>query len=255
VTGAAAMAADDMPASESELAEFRAWKRRCEMGPAPESMQVAPVGWHGLRCRTKYTAEDWGIWGQLGDTARIIDVEVGSPAWHAGLRNGTWVTLIDGIVFELFAQRSPTVGAVVEVKAWREGIGHFSREVTLVQRPAQKRTTRRAAETAKCGVPVRKDERPKWSMRVAENRDLRPVDKAIAMLLVNKFARGSAAFPAIATIADILTVSTRTVDRGLDRLSRAGFLRIVSGKKIGRPNHYTVTWPVSAETNVTPLRS
>jgi hypothetical protein len=125
--------------------------------------------------------------------------------------------------------------------------------VTLADRPAPKRLVRRATPTAKSGAAVRKDERPKWSMKVAESRDLRPVDKAIAMLLVNKFARASGAFPAIATIAGILTVSTRTVDRGLCRLGRAGFLRIVSGKKIGRPNHYTMTWPIPAETNVTSI--
>jgi hypothetical protein len=225
-----------------------------EMGPPPSSPPRR--GWHGMKARDqrKYIKDDWRVWGQLGDAAVLVDVVVGSPAWKSGIHSGTWILTIAGMVFDLFEQHSQQVGAIVSVKAWRPNLAHFAREIILVERPRPAKPRKAMPAAASCGDPVAKKDRAKWQTELGDCRELRPADKAVAQRLVNKYARGSCAFPAVKRLAYDLNVSKRTIERAIIRLAHAGFIRVASGRKAGRVNNYTLTWPAPVVTNVTRLR-
>jgi hypothetical protein len=44
--------------------------------------QSPPEAWHGMTARPhrRYRPRDWETWGELGESARLVDVERRSPA-------------------------------------------------------------------------------------------------------------------------------------------------------------------------------
>jgi hypothetical protein len=166
--------------------------------------------------------------------------------------DGTWVRLIDGTSFSRFEGSRLSVGASVVVKAFRQDLGNIEVEIVLACRPKPSRPRRAAPLVSICGAPVKKQDRPKWLMHISECTGLISADKAVAMRLATKYARERAgAFPAVARLAADLGVSKSTVERALRRLQTAGFVKIISGRKSGRVNHYFITWPAPTGTNVT----
>jgi hypothetical protein len=236
-----------------ELAEFRAWKLRRETSASPPRR-----GWHGMRARPqgKYTKEDWLLWGgRLAGVGVLVDAAPGSPAWNAGIINGTWILLIDGKSFALFEETRLQAGTAVSVKAFRPECGNIDVELVLGVRPKPSRPRKVFPIASVSGALVTKKDRPKWLMQVSGCTGLTSADRAVAMRLATKYARErAAAFPAVARLAADLSVSKSTVERGLARLRTAGFVKIVSGRKSGRVNHYFITWPAPADSNVTPLQ-
>jgi biotin operon repressor len=239
------------PISPVELAEFRAWRHQRD-GDAPPKH-----GWHGMRARDQklYTPDDWKTWGgRLAGVGILIDVTPGSPAWHAQLRDGTWVLMVNEQTFESFERGGAPVGAVVRVEAFSPDIGNVTTQIELAERPKPSRPRRRAVPTAAPGAPVDKKERRPWLMKLSDCASLLPIDIAIATRLAMKYANGSEAYPSTERLARDLRVSSRTIKRGVVRLRAAGFIDVRSGKRAGRANRYCLTWPVATLSNVTPLR-
>lgn len=95
-----------------------------------------------------------------------------------------------------------------------------------------------------------------WAIR--EQRDmayhLRPVFTALATYAQ---ADGAGAWPSVATLADVLGVDRRTVQRHLRALEAEGFVRAVGPRPHGRMDRRPVTYALVLErggATVTPLR-
>jgi Helix-turn-helix domain len=203
-----------------------------------------------LRDQKRYKQDDWKVRSQfgeqVGDAARLVDVVVGSPAWRAGFHTGTWVLLMNEMAFDLFERSGAVVGAVVNVKAYIPGVGHVSRNLILGDLPKAGRPCKPASQNVPCGQRVEKRDRPKWLMRVTESRQ-GTAAIAVATRLATKHARANAeAFPSVRTLSKDLVISESSVKRALDKLHAAGFVDVRSGRKIGRSNLYTLTWPAPA---------
>jgi DNA-binding transcriptional MocR family regulator len=106
-----------------------------------------------------------------------------------------------------------------------------------------------------CGQRVAKRDRQRWQMKVSEYPKIGVAAVAVASRLATKYARANGeAWPSIQTLARDLGISENTVKRALNRLHLAGFVDVRSGRKAGRVNVYTLTWPAPIETNVLQLR-
>jgi DNA-binding MarR family transcriptional regulator len=102
-----------------------------------------------------------------------------------------------------------------------------------------------------CGADVDRTERLKWLSALTGRPFLSLAAKALAARLMAKYAdRQGVAYPSIGRLARDLGVSLSTMNRTVAELHRAGFIDIVSGKKGGRPNHYTLTWPASGKATI-----
>ena len=62
--------------------------------------------------------------------------------------------------------------------------------------------------------------------------------------------RKGEAYPAHDTLANELSVSVSSVKRSIIKLQRAGILHVVSGRKRGRSNCYSLFWPSDSGSNV-----
>jgi hypothetical protein len=222
--------------------------------PEPAS---APRGWHGMRARPqrRYSAADWKAWSELGDEARLVEVIRGSPAWLNDLREGTWVASINGVAFEEFERSSAAVGDVVEVRAFADGLGSFTRRLVLVEQPIKGSVGRKTpSRTAPAwtherpvlpGKQVFKDTRAKYLEYAAQHPHVRRHSWLLARLLKMHWHRGI--IPRHATIAKTAGVSISTVRLAQACCCHFGFLRVLSGKRVHRNNTYEVCWPAGRE--------
>jgi DNA-binding MarR family transcriptional regulator len=209
-----------------------------------------------------YLKPDWLVWGELGGDVVLVDVATGSPAWLAEIRNGTWVELMNEMTFRAFEATKPRVGTLVAVKAFRIGLGHMRTTLTLAERPKVRRPPRTACRArvarVECGRLITRDDRPKWLTELAEKVQLSQVARTIGSFLCNR-AINDVGFTdrwSIDAIAKRIGASRSTVHRGIDELSRAGLIRVQSGRRSRRNNQYVLTWPqTSAETNLIPFKS
>jgi hypothetical protein len=244
----------DLDPAKALFAEFAAWEKQHASAP----ISIPPRrGWHGMKARNqrKYKPEDWRVWGQIGGTAVLVDVSTGSPAWRSGINTGTWIFLIDEKAFELFEQSGAPVGNVINVRAFRPDVGHINQNLILSDPPKGGRPRSNPSPAVPCGERVAKRDRPRWLMKVSEAPKIGAAAIAVATRLAMKHARGNGeAWPGIQTLARDLGISENTVKRALNRLHLAGFINIRSGRKAGRVNVYTLTWPAPIETNVLRLR-
>jgi hypothetical protein len=102
-----------------------------------------------------------------------------------------------------------------------------------------------------CGASVTRNERFKWLSRITGDPRLLPMDKALAARLVLYYLnRKGEAYPAHDTLANGLSVSVSSVKRSIVKLQRAGLLRVISGRKRGRSNCYSLSWPNDPGSNV-----
>jgi|SRR5258705_838958 hypothetical protein len=102
-----------------------------------------------------------------------------------------------------------------------------------------------------CGADVERTDRLKWLSAVTGRPFLSLAAMALAARLMAKYAdRQGVAYPSVGRLARDLGVSLSTMNRAVAELHRAGFIDIVSGKKGGRPNHYTLTWPACGKPTI-----
>jgi hypothetical protein len=214
-------------------------------------------GWHGMRARPqrRYGAADWRTWSELGDSARLVDVVRASPAWSGDIRDGAWIISINSVAFEEFERSSAAVGDVVEVRAFAEGLGSFSRRLVLVEQPAKGSADRKhRGRTTPAwtrerpvlpGKQVFKDTRAKYLEFSAQHPHVRRHSWLLARLLKMHWHRGI--IPRHATIAKAAGVSISTVRLAQACCCHFGFLRVLSGKRVHRNNTYEVCWPAGCE--------
>ena len=222
----------------------------------PFRADPSPIrSWHGMKARPlkRYTADDWKIWGDLGD-GTLIDVERGSPAWQSDLRSNIWVVAIGGRSFEAFERerqdRQP--GEVIEVRAFAADLGSFSRKITLIEPPSKttaRQSNRKPAWTLERpilpGKRVDKASRPRYLEFAAQHPVVGRHMRLLAELLRRDWHRGI--IPRHNTIADALGRSRRSVQYSQACCQHFGFLRVVSGKSKHRHNAYEVCWPAGSE--------
>lgn len=221
--------------------------------PQPSISPAAGRGWHGMRARPSrfYRPEDWRTYDKLRAMAVLVDVVDHSPAWRAGIRNGAWLLLINGMTLETFEARGMPVGSMVVVKAFQPGFDDLDVTLTLVDQPKPKRAPRRASRSrvppAECGKIIVRCERPKWETALDEAAYLSAPARVIGGYLCNRAIRDSGTtdeWP-VKRIGACLGFGHRTVERALQELRRAGFLAIVSGRRARRNNRLSCTWPKS----------
>jgi hypothetical protein len=227
-----------------------------EAHPAPEATPGEPsIGWHGIIARNqkRYSPDDWRMWGTLGGDVTLVDVAVGSPAWRAEIRNGTWVMLMNQMTFEAFEARRAPVGTTVSVKAFRPGLGHVHPTLTLVDRPKIKREPRRGNRSriplAEAGAVVSRSERPKWLGQLCRSAYLSPAARLLGCFFANVAVRndGWARQWSLDRLVKDLGITQSTLQRSIRELQQAGYLRFNSGRHARRNNSYALAWPVRSE--------
>lgn len=82
----------------------------------------------------------FGPWSRAGSGALILRVEPGSPAAHAGLQTGDWITAVDGQDLAPGADLSERIAAHrpgdrVVLTVWRPGVGEHTVSVSLGEHP------------------------------------------------------------------------------------------------------------------------
>jgi hypothetical protein len=204
-------------------------------------------GWLGLEA-LQYTV-DWNLCSKLGEGTVCVRVEPGSPASRKGLKTRDYVLSVNGVSFEVFQASGLQLGAKAIIKAYRDGQIIWA-EITIGARP--KPTRKEKLPSVRCGAEVPRSERWKWLNRVTGDPALRLADKLLAVRLMVRFLNRhtGVAYPGIKKLAADLGVARRSIDYALERLHRTGYIDIISGRKVGRSNVYTPTWPASGSTNV-----
>jgi hypothetical protein len=222
----------------------------------PTSAGPSRRGWHGMMARhqRRYRRDDWQIWSQLGDDARLVDTARDSPAWHSDLRSDVWVITIDGIGFDAFERSPAAVGDVVEVLAFSRGLGSFSRKLALAERPVRSSATPRERsrvppawtheQPALPGKQVFKDTRAAYLEFAAQHPYVRRHVWLLTTLLKMHWHRGIT--PRHLTIAKAAGCSVAAVKRSQACCRHFGFLRVTSGKRSHKHNTYEVTWPIGS---------
>jgi hypothetical protein len=214
----------------------------------------AACGWHGMKARTqrRYTSEDWKRWGELGEDARLVDSERGSPAWLADVRTGTWVLSINGHPFDAFERAGAAVGTAVCVKAFFPGLDTFSRTFLLIEPPTKTSAPRRRDPPAWTrerpvlpGKRVFKDSRARYLEFAARHPFVRRHVWFLAELLKRDWHRGI--IPRHATIAAAAGCGTSSVKRSQACCQHFGFVRVISGKRAHKHNTFEVCWPAGAD--------
>jgi hypothetical protein len=216
---------------------------------------VPSRGWLGIKARPqkRYTADDWKIWGDLGE-GTLIDVERGSPAWQSDLRKDMWVIAIDGASFDAFERQARSPGEVIELRAFAIGLGTFTRKITLVDPPSKTATAHQPNRKSPAwtlerptlpGKRVYKDTRARYLEFAAQHPVVGRHMRLLAELLRRDWHRGI--IPRHNTIAEALGRSRRSVQYSQSCCQHFGFLRVVSGKSKHRPNSYEVCWPAGSE--------
>jgi hypothetical protein len=225
-----------------------------EVVPFPATASAR--GWHGMTARSqrRYCPDDWRVWSDLGDDARLVDTARDSPAWRGDIRGDTWVVTINGMGFDAFERSAAAVGDVAEVRAFARGLGSFTRKLTLVEppvRPAMPRQRNRAPPAWRAERPVLpgkqvfKDKRPRYLEYASEHPHARRHAWFLALLLKMHWHRGIC--PRHDTIAKAAGVSTSTVKLSQACCQHFGFVRVTSGKRSHRHNTYEVCWPAGSE--------
>jgi hypothetical protein len=219
----------------------------------PDAPTPAARGWHGMQARDQasYRPEDWRVWGALGnDDARLIDVTPGSPAWLADLRDGAWITAINGQPFEDFS--GGLAGQIIEVRALLAGIGPVVRQLVLAAPPARAKKPVRQAEQKRQpawklldpvppGKRVYKDTRARYLEYASRHPFARKHVWFLTELLKRDWKRGI--IPRHKTIAEAVGCSVSTVKRAQTCCEYFGFVRVASGQRSHRHNTYEVCWP------------
>jgi hypothetical protein len=229
-------------------------------GPGATSLPLRPPtptarGWHGMKARSqrRYRPEDWKIWGELGDVARLVDTERGSPAWLADVRSGAWVLSINGQSFDAFEQVGAAVGAAVCVRVFFAGLDTFSRTFSLIEPrtkasgPPQPKRTPPVWTRERAVLPAKrvfKDSRARYLEFAARHAFVRRHVWFLAELLKRDWHRGI--IPRHATIAAAAGCSISAVQRSQRCCQHFGFIRVVSGKTLHRHNSYEVCWPAGS---------
>jgi membrane-associated protease RseP (regulator of RpoE activity) len=210
-----------------------------------------------MTASVRHTQQDWVVYQELGaGELALVNVAEYSPAWYAKLRNGTWITEIDGKSFDDFEKVGAPVGTAVVVKGFHAKRGHFETSIALGEKPKVKRSPRSASRArvphAESGRVIARIERPKWLTALATAKYLSPIARALGSFLCNR-AINNHGFTdrwSYQTLAEALGVSRATIQRAIAELRQAGFLKVQSGAKARRVNRYGVTWPVSEGTPV-----
>jgi hypothetical protein len=222
-------------------------------------LRVAPLpsdrGWHGIKARSqqRYTPADWKVWADLNDeNARLADSERGSPAWLSDLRAGFWVLSINGQTFEV-SERSPAaIGDAIEIRAFAQGLGSFSRNVVLIEQPTETQRSPRQRNRVPAswtqerpvlpGKRVYKDSRPSYLELAAAHPHVRRHVWFLTRLLKAEWHKGiQLKHKKIAKDAGCCISAVKLSQACCQHF---GFLRVCSGKRAHRSNTYEVTWPV-----------
>jgi len=223
--------------------------------------QPTPIlrGWHGMTQRPQKCnrGEDWRAWSELGDDARLVDSARDSPAWRSDIRGATWVLSLNGMSFEAFERSGASIGDTVEVRAFSQGLGSFTRTLVLVEvplRPAAGERRRNRAQPLWSrerpvlpGKQVHKAQRTRYMEFVAQHPHVRRHVWFLSRLMKHHWHRGI--IPRHATIATAAGVSASTVKLAQRCCCHFGFVRITSGKRAHRHNSYEVCWPAGSEPN------
>jgi hypothetical protein len=218
---------------------------------APDNgLKPSEPGWLGLEALDR--GVDWKTIVALGAETVCVRVDVRSPAKKAGLRTGDYVIEINTATFEAFHAGGLQPGTRAVIKAWRDGQVIWG-EATISLRPKPARKEK--LSVVPCGADVARNDRLKWLTHVTGDPVLLVADKALAARLMVRYAnRSGVSWPGIKRLAADLGVARRTIDYSIQRLHRAGYVDIKSGKKEGRSNEYTLTWPALSSANVHRLR-
>jgi hypothetical protein len=196
-------------------------------------------------------AVDWQLALDLGPAVARVLVTPRSPAKKAGIASGDYVVSVNGTSLEAFTAGQPPAGTVALIKVFRVGKGFLLFDAILSERPEITRPSKALATAVPCGAPVARNERLKWLSRITGDPRLLPMDKALAARLVLYYLnRKGEAYPAHDTLANELSVSVSSVKRSIVKLQRAGLLHIASGRKRGRSNCYSLSWPNDSGSNV-----
>jgi hypothetical protein len=205
-----------------------------------------------MTASARHTQQDWVVYRELGaGELALVNVAEYSPAWHARLRNASWIIEIDGRSFDDFERIGAPVGAVVPVKAYHAKRGFFETSITLVDKPKAKRSPRSASRArvpyVESGRAITRADRPRWLTVLTTARYLSLAARSVGSFLCNR-AINDHGFTNRWTYLDIakeLGVARGTVQRAIAELRRAGFLKVQSGRKARRVNGYTATWPAT----------
>lgn len=207
-------------------------------------------GWLGLE--ELPTDDNWQLRMQIGDHVARVRVLPNSPAKSVGMMTGDYVVSVNGRPFAEFEAAPPAAGAIAIIEVFRAPHGRMLFDPVLIARPAElKRTRPLQGPQVACGEPVERKHRLRWCNEISVHPALTIADKALASLIALRYlSRAGTAFPAHATLARDLNVAARTIKRSIARLHHCGLLQISSGKRRGRSNTYSLSWPLRAGSNV-----
>jgi biotin operon repressor len=220
--------------------------------PVAAQFTATERGWHGMTASSRHTQLDWRVYSDLGagDIA-LVNVADYSPAYRAGLRNGSWVKKIDGKSFEEFENVGAPIGTVLSVEAFHPARGHLETLITLTEKPKLKRSPRSASRArvphTECGRTITRNDRPKWLTTLTTAKYLSMAARNFGSFLCNR-AIDDDGFTnrwSYQAVARELGVSRATAKRAIAELRQSGFLKVQSGRKSRRVNGYTLTWPAS----------
>jgi len=204
------------------------------------------------RDQAKYRPDDWQIWAALAnDDARLVEVAPGSPAWFADLRDGAWITAMNGGPFESF---HGAIGDVIEVRAQMPGIGPVIRKLVLAAPPLKKavKAPRGSSRVPKwkheppvlAGKRVFKDSRPAFLEFAARHPHVRRHVWFLMELLKREWRKGI--ILKHKTIAEAAGCHVSTVKLSQSCCQHFGFCRVTSGKRSRKHNTFEVCWPAGS---------
>jgi hypothetical protein len=107
------------------------------------------------------------------------------------------------------------------------------------------------------GATISRQDRPRWLGQLARSVYLSAAARVVALFLCNCAVRddGKTDRWSVRGLALDVGLSEATIKNAMNELQRAGYLRIVSGRRSRRNNSYILTWPQpSAQTNLVFLR-